>query len=329
MIYILTFIVIIILIFINGFTDAPNAITTVVSTNVLNFKKAAFLSAVFNVIGIIVMCIINIAVADCISSIVILEGGQKGIIGLCSAMMSVIVFSGLASLIGIPTSETHGLIAGLTGSAIVAGNISNVNLKEWINVFIGLGWSILGTYIIGKIFFNICKNKLYKVNVQKIKRYQIYSSFGLSFMHGAQDGQKFIGIIILFIYILKGNTFPNNINVLDNIWIIIFVSIIMFFGVSIGGKKIVENLGNNTVKLDNVKAISSDITTVINLFIASLFGIPVSTTHVKTMSIISLGDGKTNRKNIFSIFKAWIWTFPVCFILAVIFSKILFGLLLI
>jgi PiT family inorganic phosphate transporter len=190
MLYIFTFIIIVVLIFINGFTDAPNAITTVVSTKVLNFRKAAFLSAVFNVVGIIVMSLINFSVADCISSIVILENGNRGLIALCSSMLAVIIFSAVASIFGIPTSETHGLIAGLTGSAIVIGNFSNVNLNEWINVIIGLIWSVVGSLIIVKIIYKLLKEKFYKINIEKIKKYQKYSAYGLSFMHGAQDRSK-------------------------------------------------------------------------------------------------------------------------------------------
>ena len=319
-----TFIVIMVLVFINGFTDAPNAITTVVSTKVLSFKKAAILSAIFNVIGIVMMCIISFSVADCISSIVILENGVKGLIALSSSMLSVIFFAIFESIFGIPTSETHGLIAGLTGSVVaITGNFSSVNFREWINVIIGLIWSVLGTLIIVKIIYKIFKERLYRVDSKKIKKYQKYSSYGLSFMHGAQDGQKFIGIVILFMYIVKGEVVPSNLNVQNTIWVIIFVAAMMFFGVSIGGKKIVENLGNNTVRLDNVKGVFSDIGTVINLFIASLFGIPVSTTHVKTMSIITLGEDTTNSKSVLSIFKAWLWTFPVCFILSFGIAKLM------
>lgn len=141
-------------------------------------------------------------------------------------------------------------------------------------------------------------------------------------MHGAQDGQKFIGIVILFISIVK-NSYNISNSAIDNIWIIIFVSIIMFYGVSIGGKKIVDNIGNNTVKLDNVKGICSDIGTIITLFIASIVGLPVSTTHVKTMSIIALGEDSTNKNNMINIFNAWIWTFPVCFGLSYLIAKVL------
>jgi PiT family inorganic phosphate transporter len=204
MLYIFTFLVIIVLIFINGFTDAPNAITTVVSTKVLNFKKAAFLSAIFNSIGIVAMCLINFAVADCISSIVVLENGNRGLIALCSSMLSVIIFSAVASIFGIPTSETHGLIAGLTGSVIVTGNFSNVNVNEWINVIIGLIWSVVGTCVIVKIIYKIFKKTFYKIDVEKIKKYQKYSSYGLSFMHGAQDRSKiYWNCYFIYVYYKK------------------------------------------------------------------------------------------------------------------------------
>ncbi len=139
----LTFIAIVILIFINGFTDAPNAITTVVSTEVMSFKKASFLSAIFNFFGIIIMSFISFKIANGISSIVTLETGDVGLIMLFSSIISCSIFSGIASFLGIPTSETHGLIAGLTGSALVTGNIRNVSFKEWVNVFIGLMWSVI------------------------------------------------------------------------------------------------------------------------------------------------------------------------------------------
>ena len=145
-------------------------------------------------------------------------------------------------------------------------------------------------------------------------------------MHGAQDGQKFIGLVILYMSIVKGTYQIENF-VIENIWIIIFVSIIMFFGVSIGGRKIVENVGENTVRLDNVKGVISDIGTIISLFIASFLGLPVSTTHVKTMSIISLGENSINKKNVSNIFQAWIWTFPICFGLSYFISKILIGII--
>ena len=93
-----------------------------------------------------------------------------------------------------------------------------------------------------------------------------------------------------------------------------------------GGKKIVENIGNNTTNFDSVKGIFSDIGTILDLFIASIFGLPVSTSHVKTMSIIALENNNKNN-SIKNIFKAWIWTFPVCFVISYFLAKFLVNFL--
>ncbi len=323
MLFLITFISIVMLIFVNGFTDAPNAITTIVSTKVWPFKKAAFISAIFNSIGIIVMCIINFSVANCISSIVNIKQGIEGMIVLFSSIISVVTFSVIASFLGIPTSETHGLIAGLTGSAIVIGNLSDINQKEWGNVIIGLIWSILGTFIIVKIIYALFSKKIYNIkDIKLLIRFQKIASCGLSFMHGAQDGQKFIGTIILYMYIICGKNIVR-ISYIENIWIIIFVMIIMFFGVSIGGEKIVKNIGSNMVKIDKKEGIISDLSTVLTLFVASFLGIPVSTTHVKISSLIALKNNNSNKESIQDVFKAWIWTFPSCFVLSFIIAKFL------
>ena len=100
----------------------------------------------------------------------------------------------------------------------------------------------------------------------------------------------------------------------DYVWIILYVAVIMWMGVSIGGKKIVDNIGGELVKLDNKQALLSDITTVFTLFTASMTGIPVSTTHAKTMSIIAIGQNNKNkmdRARVLSICKAWFWNFPI------------------
>jgi PiT family inorganic phosphate transporter len=118
LITIFTFLVILTLTFINGLTDATNAISTLVGTKVMSFRKACMLSAIFDMIGIFVMYYINDSVVDCISTIAILPSGTRGLTVLCTGMMAAIAFSFSAMLLGIPTSESHGLISGITGAAI-------------------------------------------------------------------------------------------------------------------------------------------------------------------------------------------------------------------
>lgn len=316
---ILVLIIITILIFTNALTDAPNAIATLVGTKVMEFKKAAKLSAIFNLIGIIVMSFINFSVADCISSMVNINDGVYGYTVLISAMVSVIIFALVALAFGIPTSETHALTAGLTGAAIAVYGIDSVNSNEWVNVFIGLIWSILGTLAISILVTKILKKFIQKLGETKIKSAQIISTCGMSFMHGAQDGQKFIGILIIFMCLLNKTQIPDIVNPIEYIPIILFTAIVMAIGVSIGGKKIVQNIGTDMVSLNMQEGLFSDITTVFTLLIASLTGLPVSTTHAKTVSIIGVGKcsgSEFNAKKVMDICKAWIYTFPVCGVLA-------------
>ena len=118
LINVFVFLVILILTFINGLTDATNAISTLVGTKVMSFRKACMLSSFFDMIGIIVMYNINSSVVDCISGIAILPDGKLGLIALAIGMISTILFSTIAMFFGVPTSESHGLIAGITGAAI-------------------------------------------------------------------------------------------------------------------------------------------------------------------------------------------------------------------
>lgn len=325
-IYILTFLIIVMLILTNAITDAPNAIATIVGTKTMKFKNAATLSAVFNFLGTFAMSFISISVANCISSMVRFENGISAMLGLAIAMFSVIIFALVAMWFGIPTSETHGLIAGLTGSTMALYGIEAINFEEWKNVIIGLIWSVLGTYIITKTVVVLARKHIDKLKEKQIRRYQIYGCCAMSFIHGAQDGQKFIGILILFFSIINNTNIQGVITPLDYIWVIVFVSILMSIGISIGGKKIVDNIGNNMAKITNKQGLITDISTFITLFIASITGLPVSTTHVKSLSIIGVAksyNSEINNAEVKNIIKAWIYTFPTCMAISYILTKIL------
>lgn len=323
--YIIIFILIIFLIYTNALTDAPNAISTVVGTKVLKFKEAAFISAIFNLVGIIVMSIFNFSVADFMFSMIDMSDRMQGLSIIFSAIFSTVVFANVALLFGIPTSETHSLIAGITGGLLGCNKFSSISPSEWLNVAIGLVVSIIGTYIITKvidfIFRDFIKEKMKSSNKKKL---QILSSSGVSFMHGAQDGQKFIGIIIAYQLLLQ-NTSAQSLMPENYFWIIVLVGIVMFVGVATGGKKIVETLGNDITELNDEDALISDFSTVAILLLSSLNGIPISTSHVKTVSIISSTDKnkKINFGKVADIFKAWIFTFPVCIFISFICMKVL------
>src|SRR5699024_316654 len=141
---------------VNGWTDAPNAIATCVTTRCLPARTAIWMSAVFNFLGVFVMTQINSSVASTISNMVDFgDRTQDALIALCAALLSIVVYSVGASFLGIPTSESHSLIAGLTGAAIaIQHGIGGVNGAEWVKVLYGLVLSLLLGFAIGWI---ICK----------------------------------------------------------------------------------------------------------------------------------------------------------------------------
>ena len=167
---------------------------------------------------------------------------------------------------------------------------------------------------------------LKKVKDKLVSDLQIVGMCAMSFMHGAQDGQKFIGILIIYNFIVKGLAIPDVIVPSEHIVTILFTAVVMFIGVSIGGEKIVQNIGSNMTALNNKQALCSDIATSATILVASLNGIPVSTTHVKTMSIIGVGKSekqKVSKKSVLQIINAWVLTFPFCLIVSYFFAKLL------
>ena len=126
-------------IFVNGWTDAPNAIATCVTTRCLSVRKSILMSAFFNFLGVFIMTMINSSVASTISNMVDFgDNAQNATIALCAALFSIVVYSVGASYFGIPTSESHSLIAGITGSAIAVQGFEGINMGEWAKVLIGL-----------------------------------------------------------------------------------------------------------------------------------------------------------------------------------------------
>ena len=143
-------------IFVNGWTDAPNAIATCITTRCMAPRPAILLSAVFNFLGVLVMTQINSSVASTISNMVDFGGEtNEALIALCAALFSIVVYSVAASVFGIPTSESHSLIAGLSGAAIAIHNgVGGINFAEWAKVLYGLVLSLALGFFMGWI---ICK----------------------------------------------------------------------------------------------------------------------------------------------------------------------------
>lgn len=133
----------------------------------------------------------------------------------------------------------------------------------------------------------------------------------MSFAHGAQDGLKFIGIMCIYKGIVTGSKIIEN-----EIIIMLICALTIGLGVLIGGKKIVQTVGEKIVKLENTDALCSDISTIIALITASILGMPVSTTHVKTIAVANVSNKKIDKNKFKEIVLAWGLTFPICGLLA-------------
>ena len=198
-------------ILVNGWTDAPNAIATCVVTRCMPPRAAILMAAVCNFLGVFIMTKISNEVAVTITSMVNFgeNSGRTIIIVLCAAMLAIVTWATLAWVFGIPTSESHALIAGLTGGAMALSGLEAVVWSQWLKVIYGIFISVtLGfglAWLIGKLVTVIC----YKMNRPKTEPFfkgaQIVGAAGMAFMHGAQDGQKFMGIILLCVFTLQGS----------------------------------------------------------------------------------------------------------------------------
>jgi PiT family inorganic phosphate transporter len=320
-------------ILVNGWTDAPNAIATCVSTRSIGPKKAIIMAAVFNFLGVFVMTMISKAVAQTIYKMVDFGDDPKlALIALCAALFAIVVWATAAWAFGIPTSESHALIAGVSGAAIALQGGQGINGGEWIKVVYGLFLSsILGFgigYFVTKIINFICKDMDKRKTSKFFQKAQVAGGAAMAFMHGAQDGQKFMGVFMLGVFLAKGQ---GNVTEFDiPYWLMILCSVVMALGTSIGGYKIIKTVGMGMVKLGKPQGFAADIAGAICLYLASALGIPVSTTHTKTTAIMGVGAAKRISSVNWSVVKemvfAWILTFPGCgllgFIMSYLFMKI-------
>lgn len=317
-------------ILVNGWTDAPNAIATAVSTKAIAPRKAIIMAAIFNFLGIVVMTTINKTVAETIYNMV--DFGNKSheaLTGLCAAMVAIVVWAVAAWAFGIPTSESHALIAGLTGAAIAMhGGLEGVNGAEWIKVIYGLVLSTFLGFVLGYIIVRIVIAIFRSVDRRKTKVFfknaQIGGAAMMAFMHGAQDGQKFMGVFLLGMALSSGQTSGFVFEI--PFWMILICSITMGLGTSIGGYRIIKAVGMDMVKLETYQGFSADLAGALCLLISSVTGIPVSTTHTKTTAIMGVGAAKSLRSVNWGVVKdmvlTWVLTFPGCGLIGYIMAKI-------
>ena len=321
-------------IFVNGWTDAPNAIATCVTTRCMEAKPAILMAAAFNFLGVSVMTLINSSVAMTIKDMVNFNGNnESALVALCAALVAIVVWAVAAWYFGIPTSESHALIAGLSGAAIaLQSSLSGINGSEWIKVIYGLVLSAALGFALGfavcKLVTLICSGFDRRKTNCFFKYGQIAGAAMTAFMHGAQDGQKFMGVLLLGVFLMNGQ--DTTAGAVLPVWMMVLCSVVMGVGTSVGGKKIIKSVGMDMVKLEKYQGFSADIAASLCLLVSSLFGIPVSTTHTKTTAIMGVGAVKRlsaiNLKVVKDMVMTWVLTFPGCGVIGFLMAKLFMAL---
>jgi PiT family inorganic phosphate transporter len=307
-------------VFVNGWTDAPNAIATCVSTRGLRARPAIALAAVMNLAGILTMTACNATVVQTIYNMVSFGGDSRSAVtALCAAMAAIVVWAVAAWAFGIPTSESHALIAGLTGAAIAINRgFAGVNGREWRKVLYGLALSAALGFALGLGCGRLMNRMAARMERRRtgdwFRHGQVLAAAGSAFMHGAQDGQKFIGVFLLGIFLAGGRTDVTSFTI--PLWMMLLCSLVMAAGTSVGGYRIIKSVGMDMVKLEPHEGFAADLAATACMLLASFGGLPVSTTHTKTTAILGVGAARSLRRVNWSVVRemalAWALTFPGC-----------------
>lgn len=314
---------------ISGATDAPNAIATAVSTRCLSPTAALILAAVFNFIGLVGMTYISTAVAHTMFNMVDFSGNtHQALMALMAAMIGAIFWGIFCWWRGIPASKSHSLIAGITGGAVAMNGWGGIVLGEWMKVIYGMVFSLVAGFLLGWVLVKAVERIFRFVDRYSSRKVFVITqdvcAAALSFLHGAQDGQKFMSIAILGIALSFGMESPSQAGF--PFWLMITCSLAISLGTFLGGKRIIKSVAMDMVKLQKYQGVAASTATIITLFVSSITGMPVSTSHCSTAAIMGVGASKSIRRVNWSIAKsmvsAWVLTFPACGLIGFVLAQL-------
>jgi PiT family inorganic phosphate transporter len=294
--------------FSNGWHDCANAVATVVSTRVLSPLAAVLLAGALNVAG----AFFSTAVAKMIGGGIVHADAITNAV-VAAAMAGAIVWNLFTLWLGLPTSSSHALIGGLVGAAVAHGGWTVIQFKGLRSILesmvlsplfgFGMGFTIMVT--VSWVFFRVPRG----IATRVFSRLQLLSASFMAFSHGANDAQKVMGVITLAL-VASGQLTSSEVPT----WVIVACALAMGLGTTIGGWRIIRTLGMRIVKLEPVHGFAAETGAATVLLFTAHFGLPVSTTHTITSSI--LGVGSTNRLSAVrwgvtrKILSAWIFTLP-------------------
>ena len=324
--------------YINGFHDAANAIATVVSTKVLTPRQAIVMAAFFNLTG----GLMGTAVATTIGQgMVDLKVVTMPAI-LC-ALLSAIVWNLITWLLGLPSSSSHALIGGLCGAALATAG-SDFSVLKWRTgllpkVIVPMITSPIAGFIVGALLMFLLIIILRPYTPHLVHRIfgklQLVSAAWMAHSHGTNDAQKTMGIIALALFTgTTGGTFhrlPQLFHFLITpefkvpSWVVVLCAATMAAGTAAGGWRIIRTLGHKMVKLQPVHGFAAETTAAVIIQAASSYGIPLSTTHVISTSIMGVGAVKrfsgVKWTLVERIVWAWVLTLPCTALIGYILAR--------
>ncbi len=299
----------------NGFHDTANAIATSVATRALSPRYAIIMATSFNFIG----AFAGTAVAKTIGSGLVDDSTSTTTV-IAAALIGAIAWNLLTWWQGLPSSSSHALIGGLLGATLIASGPSALNPKGILDkVLIPMVTSPLLGYFIALALIVALLWTFRKAQRRPMtagfRRLQIVSAGFMAFAHGSNDAQKTMGIITLALF--SAGVLPS---VDVPVWVIVVSATALSFGTAVGGWRIMHTMGHRVAKLEPVHGFAAETTAASVILVAAHFGIPVSTTHVVSASILGVGSsrgvGAVRWGVARSILVAWIVTIPVAGIVA-------------
>jgi PiT family inorganic phosphate transporter len=308
---------------VNGANDAANAIATVIGTKVLSPVKAIAMAAVLNFAG----AATGLAVAHTIGKGIVASGYIDYNI-IIAALLAAIIWGTIATRVGLPISLHHALIAGLVGAGIgAAGSVAIVwrvlttKVLPAVGIAPALGF-VAGFVVMVGLFWLLRRKSPLKVEGH-FSRLQILSAGFMAYAHGKNDGQMPIGLMAVALMIHSGAKEWSD----PPFWIIALSAVAISLGTALGGWRVIRTLGTRVTALRPVQGFAAETAAASVIETASVFGIPVSTTHVITSSI--MGVGATKRLSAVrwgvagNIVFAWLMTFPICGVLGWVVVKLI------
>lgn len=310
--------------FTNGWNDSANAIATVVGTRVLKPLHAVLLAAVLNMAGAFAFT----AVAKMISKGLV-SPEHVNLYVIVALLIGSIIWNVVMTLMGLPISASHSLIGAIIGAAVAHGGFSIIIASGVYKVLLAMLISPLLGALISFVLMKFLYQAFGQVSPSKVKKLfgklQIVSVSWMAFSHGSSDAQKAMGIIMMALVAggFGGLTMEDDIPT----WVIFSCGLMIALGTAIGGWKVIRTMGMRLSKLEPIHGFAAETAAAIILTTVSKIGVPVSSTHTITGSII--GVGLSNRFNSVrwgvagKIIFAWIFTLPGTGIMAFLTYKLL------